>query len=152
MRGIRVYEEFVEGAKEGFNVIVRIIPNLVAILVAIGMFRGAGGIKLLTDALTPLMTIIHFPPELLPMALIRPLSGSGTLGIFTDIVNQYGPDNILSRMAGTIYGSTETTFYVLAIYFGSVSIKRTRHAVPAGLVADIVGIAASIIICRLAFT
>ncbi len=151
LRGLKVYEEFVEGAKEGFQIIIRIIPNLVAILVAIGMFRGAGGIKLLTDALTPLMSLVQFPPELLPMALIRPLSGSGSFGVFTDIVNTYGPDNILSRMAGTIYGSTETTFYVVAVYFGAVGIKRARHAIPAGLVADAVGAIASVIICRLAF-
>jgi spore maturation protein SpmA len=151
VRGIKVYEEFVEGAKEGFQVIIRIIPNLVAILVAIGMFRGAGGIDMLTHALAPAMNLIHFPAELLPMALIRPLSGSGSLGVFTDIVNKYGPDNILSRMAATIYGSTETTFYVIAVYFGSVNVKRNRHAIPAGLVADTVGIFASVIVCRMVF-
>jgi spore maturation protein SpmA len=151
VRGIKVYEEFVEGAKEGFQVVIRIIPNLVAILVAIGFFRGAGGIDLLTKMLSPAMNFIHFPAELLPMALIRPLSGSGTLGVFTDIVNKYGADDILSKMAATIYGSTETTFYVLAIYFGSVGIKRTRHAVPAGLVADLVGIIASVMVCRMVF-
>ncbi len=151
VRRIKVYEEFVEGAKEGFQVCVRIIPNLVAILVAIGMFRGAGGIYMLTKWLKPAMAAVHFPPELLPMAIIRPLSGSGTLGVFTDIVNQYGPDHILSRMAGTIFGSTETTFYVLAVYFGAVNIKRTRHAVPAGLVADTVAIIASVIVCRMMF-
>jgi len=89
---------------------MRIIPNLVAILVAIGMFRGAGGIDMLTHALAPALKLVHFPPELVPMGLIRPLSGSGSLGVFTDIVTRYGPDHILSRMAGTIYGSTETTF------------------------------------------
>ena len=140
-----------EGAKEGFQVSIRIIPYLVAILVAIGMFRGAGGIEMLTKVLTPVMALVHFPPELLPMALIRPLSGSGSLGVFTDLVKQYGPDHLLSRMAGTIYGSTETTFYVLAVYFGAVNIKRTRHAVPAGLAADLVGVVASVIICRLVF-
>jgi spore maturation protein B len=123
----------------------------VAILVAIGMFRGAGGIEILTDWLRKPMVRLHFPPELLPMALIRPLSGSGSLGVFTDLVHQYGPDNILSRMAGTIYGSTETTFYVLAVYFGAVSIKRARHAVPAGLVADTVAIIASVAVCKLMF-
>ncbi len=152
VRRIKVYEEFVEGAKEGFQVCIRIIPNLVAILVAIGMFRGAGGIEMLTNWLKPAMQFLHFPPELLPMAIIRPLSGSGSLGVFTDIVNQYGPDNILSKMAGTIYGSTETTFYVLAVYFGAVGIKRTRHAVPAGLVADTVAIIASVIVCRMMFS
>jgi spore maturation protein B len=130
---------------------VRIIPYLVAIFVAMAMFRGAGGIDLLTRFLSKPMSYIGFPPELLPIALIRPLSGSGTLGLFSDIVAKYGPDHLLSLTAGTIFGSTETTFYVLAVYFGSVNIKRTRHAVPAGLVADIVGIAASIIICRKMF-
>jgi spore maturation protein B len=151
VRGIKVYEEFVEGAKEGFQVIIRIIPNLVAILVAIGMFRGAGGIDLLTDKLTPLMKLAHFPPELLPMGLIRPLSGSGTTGVFTDVVLKYGPDNILSRMAATMQGSSETTFYVLAVYFGAVGIKRTRYAVPAGLIADLVSLIASVFICKLVF-
>jgi len=151
LRRIKVYEEFVEGAKEGFQVCVRIIPNLVAILVAIGMFRGAGGIEMLTKWLRPAMDVLHFPPELLPMAIIRPLSGSGSLGVFTDVVNQYGADNILSKMAGTIFGSTETTFYVLAVYFGAVGIKRTRHAVPAGLVADTVAVIASVVVCRMMF-
>lgn len=151
LRRIKVYDEFVEGAKEGFQVCVRIIPNLVAILVAIGMFRGAGGIEMLTNWLKPAMQVIQFPPELLPMALIRPLSGSGSLGVFTDIVNQYGPDNILSKMAGTIYGSTETTFYVLAVYFGAVGIRKARHAVPAGLVADTVAIISSVMVCKMMF-
>jgi spore maturation protein SpmA len=151
VRGIKVYEEFVEGAKEGFQVILRIIPNLVAILVAIGMFRGAGGIDLLTKWLAPVMSAMHFPAELLPMAIMRPLSGSGSLGVFTDLVIQYGPDHILSRTAGTMYGSTETTFYVLAVYFGAVGIRRTRHAVLAGLVADAAGLIASVVICKLVF-
>ena len=151
VRHIKVYEEFVEGAKEAFPVILRIIPYLVAILVAIGMFRGAGGIDLLTKMLSPVLSAVHFPPELLPMALIRPLSGSGALGVFTDLVKQFGPDHIFSRTAGTMYGSSETTFYVLAVYFGSVSIKRTRHAVPAGLIADFVSVVASVFICHIVF-
>jgi spore maturation protein SpmA len=151
LRGLMVYEEFVTGAKEGFNVVVRIIPNLVTILVAIGMFRGAGGIDLLTNLLTPVMKLVHFPPELLPLAMMRPLSGNGTLGVFTDVVIKYGPDNILSKIAGTMQGSSETTFYVLAVYFGAVNIKRTRHAVPAGLVADMVSLIASVFICKMAF-
>ncbi len=151
LRRIKVYEEFVEGAKEGFQVIIRIIPYLVAILVAIGMFRGAGAIDLITDKLHPVLDRIGFPPELLPMALIRPLSGSGALGVFTDIVKQFGPDHLFSRTAGTMYGSSETTFYVLAVYFGAVNIKRTRHAVLAGLTADLVSVIASVTICRLVF-
>jgi spore maturation protein SpmA len=151
LRGVVVYEEFVEGAKEGFQVAVRIIPFLVAILVAIGMFRGAGGIDKLTAFLAPVLNLIYFPAELLPMVLMRPLSGSGTLGLFTDLVTNFGPDHIISRMGATIFGSTETTFYVIAVYFGSVAVRRTRHAVPAGLIADLVGVIASIIICRLVF-
>ena len=147
-RGIKVYDEFVEGAKEAFNVILRIIPFLVTMLVAIGMFKGAGGIDLLTKLLSPILTPLHFPTDLVPLALMRPLSGSATLALLTDIVHRLGPDNIISLMAATIYGSTETTFYVVAVYFGSVGIKQTRHAIPAGLLADLTGVIASVIICR----
>jgi spore maturation protein SpmA len=147
-RGIKVYDEFVEGAKESFNVILRIIPFLVTMLVAIGMFKGAGGIDLLTKLLSPILTPLYFPTDLLPLALMRPLSGSATLALLTDIVHRLGPDNIVSLTAATIYGSTETTFYVVAVYFGSVGIKQTRHAIPAGLLADLTGVIASVIICR----
>jgi spore maturation protein SpmA len=152
LRKVKVYEEFVEGAKEGFQTAVMIIPYLVAILVAIGMFREAGGITMLSNFLKPVLDAVGFPTELLPMALIRPLSGSGSLGLFSDIVKEFGPDSLLAMTAGTIYGSTETTFYVIAVYFGSVGIKRTRHAIPAGLIADAVGIIASVIICKMMFT
>ncbi len=151
LRRVKVYEEFVEGAKEGFKTSVMIIPYLVAILVAIGMFREAGGIKMLSDLLKPALDAVGFPTELLPMSLVRPLSGSGSLGLFSDIVKEFGPDSLLARTAGTIFGSTETTFYVIAVYFGAVSVKRTRHAIPAGLIADLVGIIASVIICRMMF-
>lgn len=147
-RGIKVYDEFVEGAKEAFNVILRIIPFLVTMLVAIGMFKGAGGIDLLTKLLSPILTPLHFPTDLVPLALMRPLSGSATLALLTDVVHRLGPDNIISLMAATIYGSTETTFYVAAVYFGSVGIKQTRHAIPAGLLADLTGVIASVVICR----
>ena len=151
LRHVRIYEEFVEGAKEGFEVAIRIIPYLVAILVAIGMFRAAGGIDLLSRALNPVMQALGFPADLLPIVLMRPLSGSGTLGMFAELVKQQGPDSLVSRMAATIYGSTETTLYVLAVYFGSVGIKRTRYALLAGLTADAVGVIASVIICRAMF-
>jgi spore maturation protein B len=151
LRRIPVYEEFVEGAKEGFHVGVRLIPFLVAMLLAIGMFRGAGGVDLLTGALRPVLNFVGFPPELLPMGLMRPLSGSATLAIFSDLVKAHGADSLLARMGGTLFGSTETTFYVIVIYFGAVTVKRTRHAVPAGLIADAVGIVASVLICRWVF-
>jgi spore maturation protein SpmA len=146
--GLKVYDEFVEGAKEGFGVILKIIPFLVAMLVAIGMFKGAGGIDLLARLLSPVLSPLHFPTDLLPIALMRPLSGGATLALFTDVVHRLGPDNIVSLMAATIYGSTETTFYVAAVYFGSVGIRQTRHAIPAGLLADLTGVVASVIICR----
>ncbi len=148
VRGIKVYDEFVEGAKEGFGVILKIIPFLVTMLVAINMFKGAGGIDLLTRALAPILRPLHFPPDLLPIALMRPLSGGATLALFTDVVHRLGPDNIVSLMAATVYGSTETTFYVATVYFGSVGIRQTRHAIPAGLLADATGVIASVIICR----
>jgi spore maturation protein B len=151
LRRVKVYEEFVDGAKEGFDVAIRIIPYLVAMLVAVGMFRAAGGIDLLSRLLSPLMNAIGFPTDLLPMVLVRPLSGSGSLGFFTELVKQFGPDSLISRMAGTIYGSTETTFYVLAVYFGSVAIKRTRHALLAGLTADAVSVITAVIVCKIVF-
>ena len=129
----------------------RIIPFLVAILVAVGMFRKAGGIDLLARLLERPLAWIGFPVDLLPLVLVRPLSGGATTGVFTEIVRNFGPDSLTSLMAGTIFGSTETTFYVIAVYFGSVGIRRTRHAVPAGLTADLVGVIASIVICRLMF-
>ncbi len=151
LRKIKVYEEFVEGAKEGFNTAIRIIPFLVTILVAIGMFKSAGGISLITETLRPVLTLVHFPPELVPLWIMRPLSGSGSMGVLTEIVKNYGPDNIISRMAATIFGSTETTFYVISVYFGSVAVRRTRHAIAAGLIADSIGVISSVIICRMVF-
>jgi spore maturation protein SpmA len=151
LRCIPVYEEFVEGAKEGIQMALRILPYLVAILVAVGMFRAAGGIDALSGLLGPVLALVHFPPDLLPLALVRPFSGSGSLGIFTELVKQFGPDALITRMAGTLFGSTETTFYVLAVYFGSVGIRRTRHALAAGLIADAVGVIASVIVCTLVF-
>ena len=151
LRRVKVYEEFVDGAKEGFDVAIRIIPYLVAMLVAVGMFRAAGGIDLLSRALSPGLNVIGFPTDLLPMVLVRPLSGSGSLGFFTELVKQFGPDSLIARTAGTIYGSTETTFYVLAVYFGSVGIKRVRFAPLAGLTADAVSVIVAIILCRAVF-
>ncbi len=148
LKRVKVYEEFVEGGKEGMAVALRIIPYLVAILVAAGMFRAAGGIDMITTGLRPILDLVGFPPELVPMCLMRPLSGSGTLGMFTDLVEAHGADSVLATMGGAIFGSTETTLYVVAVYFGSVAVRRTRHAVPAGLFADAVGMFASVWICR----
>ena len=151
IRGVKVYDVFIEGAKEGFEVAVRIIPFLVGILVAIGMFRGSGAMDLLTAALQPIARAIQFPPELLPLAFLRSLTGSGSLAFATDLVKTHGPDSLIGRTASVMYGSSETTFYVLAVYFGAVGVRRTRHAVPAALIGDAVAVIASVIVCRWLF-
>ncbi|MAT58861.1 MAG: nucleoside recognition protein [Ignavibacteriae bacterium] len=151
LKKVKIYEVFVEGAKEGFNVAVRIIPYLVAMLVAIGIFRAGGAMEWLIAALTPLTNVIGMPAEALPMALMRPLSGSGSLGIMAEIMAVYGPDSFIGILTSTFFGSTETTFYVLAVYFGSVNIRNTRHALAAGLLADISGILGAVFIVRLLF-
>ena len=151
IRGVKVYQEFVEGAKEGFQVAVRIIPFLVGILVAIGMFRASGAMDQLTELLRPVLSRIGFPPELAPLALMRTLSGSGSLGMTTDLIRKFGADSLLGRMAATMYGSSETTFYVLAVYFGAVGVKKTRHAIPAALIGDAVAAMAAVVVCRWLF-
>jgi len=148
---VKVYEAFVDGAKGGFEVAVKIIPFLVAILVAIGMFRASGAMDYFIALISPLTNLIGMPAEALPVAIMRPLSGSGSLGLVTEIMQTHGPDSFLGRLVSTMYGSTETTFYVLAVYFGSVGIKKTRHAVAAGLLADAAGLLGALFICKWVF-
>jgi spore maturation protein SpmB len=148
---VKVYEQFVEGAREGFNIAVRIIPYLVAMLMAIGIFRAGGAMDWLVYLLHPVTSFIGMPAEALPMALMRPLSGSGSLGIMAEIISVHGADSLIGIMVSTFYGSTETTFYILAVYFGAVNIKNTRHALPAGLIADVTGILAATFIVNLLF-
>ncbi len=143
IRGVKVYEAFVEGAKEGFDVAVRIMPYLVAILIALGMLRDVGAILDFGDLVGPISNAFLVPPEIIPMALIRPLSGGGATGVMNSLFIEYGPDSYIGILASVMMGSTETTFYVLAVYFGSVGIAKTRHALPAGLIADVVGIFAA---------
>ena len=151
LKKVPVYEEFVEGAKEGFTVAIKILPYLVAILFAIGMFRASGAMDFLTQGLRPVLAFIGFPSELVPMAIIRPLTGSGSAAIVAEMIQQYGEDSLLVKMAATMFGSTETTFYVIAVYFGAVQVKKTRHAVPAGLFADIAAMLLAVYIVRLLF-
>jgi spore maturation protein B len=151
LKKVKIYDAFVEGAKEGFNVGVRIIPYLVAMLVAVGIFRASGAMEILSSILSTVTRLIGMPPEALPMALIRPLSGSGALGAMSEIIKSHGPDSLIGRMVSVMMGSSETTFYVLAVYFGAVGISRTRQAVPAGLVADIVSVLISVWITNLIF-
>ena len=151
IKRVPVYEVFVEGAKEGFRVAVLIIPYLVAILFAIAMFRASGAMDFLTDVLRPVLSLIGFPAEVLPMAIVRPLTGSGSAALVADMINQYGEDSIFVKMAAVMFGSTETTFYVIAVYFGAVNIKRTRHALPAGLTADFAAMLIAVWTVRLLF-
>lgn len=150
-KGVKVYEVFVDGAKEGFDIAVKIMPYLVAILVAIGLLRDLGGIDFFSELINPITSILKLPPEILPMALIRPLSGSGALGVMNSIFLTYGPDSYLGIMASVMMGSTETTFYVLAVYFGAVNIRKTRHAVLAGLTGDAAGIIATVVLTYIFF-
>ena len=148
---VKVYEFFVEGAKEGFQVAIKIIPFLVAMLVAIGIFRAGGAMDFLQIILSPVTNFIGMPAEAMPIALMRPLSGSGSLGLMTEVISTYGADSYLGILVSTIFGSTETTFYVLAVYFGAVNIRRSRHALAAGLLADVAGILAALFIVTLLF-
>jgi spore maturation protein SpmA/spore maturation protein SpmB len=150
---VRVYEAFVEGGKEGFQVALRIIPYLVAILVAVGMFRASGALELLIKPLGAVTNLVGLPPEALPMALLRPLSGSGAYGVMASIIEDpaVGPDSYTGYLVSTLQGSTETTFYVLAVYFGAIQVRRIRHALAAGLSADVAGVIAAVLICSLLY-
>ena len=151
IKKVKVYEKFVEGAKEGFNIGVKIIPFLVAMLMAIAMFRASGALDVLTYLLKPVTNLIGMPSEVLPMALMRPLSGSGSIGVMTELMNTYGVDSLIGFISSTMFGSTETTFYVVAVYFGSVGIRKTRYALTAGLMADAAGLITAVLICRMLF-
>ncbi len=150
-RRVKVYPAFVEGAKEGFQVAVRIIPPLVAVLVALGMLRASGAMDAFAAIAGPATARLGIPPSVLPMVLIRPLSGGGALGVVGDVLRSEGPDSYAGRLVSVMAGSTETTFYVLAVYMGSVGITRYRQALPAALLADLAGFAASVVVVRAVF-
>lgn len=146
IKKVPVYEEFTEGAKDGFKVSVSIIPYLVAIIVAVSMFKASGAIELLKH-----FTLGIIPPDILPLVITRPLSGSAALGVFSDIVNSFGPDSYTAKLAAVMVGSSETTFYVLSVYFGSVGIKKMRYAILTGIIGDIISILLAIAVARVFF-
>jgi spore maturation protein B len=150
-RGVKVYPAFVEGAREGFQTAVRVIPPLVAIFVALGMLRASGAMDAAAGALAPLTEPLGIPASVLPLILVRPLSGGGALGVVGDVLRSEGPDGHAGRLVSVMAGSTETTFYVLAVYMGAVGITRYRHALPAALLADLAGFTAAVIVVRLVF-
>jgi spore maturation protein SpmA len=148
-RGVKVYESAIRGAREGFDIFVMVVPFLVIILVSVGVFRASGGLDLLLALASPLTSAIGFPSEALPMALIRPLSGSGAMGVMTETMKIYGPDSLVGCLVSVLNGTSETTFYVLAVYFGSVRVRAVRHTLLACLTADIAGVFAALFFTRL---
>ncbi len=148
---INIYQCFIEGAKEGIDSTIKILPPLIALLMAITIIRESGAVEIIGHGLKPLISIIKMPIEILPLAIIRPISGSAALATVMDIINKFGPDTLIGRIASVMMGSTETTFYTVAIYFGSVGIRNSRHTIKSALLADITGILFSIWICRLMF-
>ena len=151
LKKVPVYEEFIEGAKDGFKVSVSIIPYLVAIIVGVGMFKASGAVDILVSWLDGLLNTCCIPPDVVPIMITRSLSGAATLGIFSDIATSLGPDSYVTKLAAVMVGSSETTFYVLAVYFGSVGIKKFRYAVLTGIIADITGIVLAILVARMFF-
>ena len=150
-KGVSVFDEFLIGAKEGIKTSFEIIPALVALITAVGVFSASGALDLITHATAPFAQKLGFPAEIIPLALIRPISGSGSLAVFSDILTRFGADSFIGRAASVMQGSTETTFYTIAVYFGAISIKDTRHTVYAALLADFTGFIMSVLFVKLFF-
>ncbi len=151
VRRVNVYEVFVRGAQEGFVTAVKTIPYLVAMFVAISVFRASGAMELFAKTISPVTDLFGIPAEILPLGIMRPLSGGGALGITAELIKTYGPDSFIGRLASTLQGSTDTTFFILTLYFGSVGVTRYRYAVISGLSADITGFIASVVVCNMVF-
>ncbi|NRG45926.1 spore maturation protein [Bacillus sp. CRN 9] len=148
---VPTYESFVEGGKDGIKIAISIIPFLVGMLVAISIFRASGALEFFLDMIRPLFTAIGIPPDVVPLAIIRPISGNAALGMTSDLIAEHGPDSLVGRMASVIQGSTDTTFYVLTVYFGAVGIKKMGDALKVGLLADLAGFIAAIVIVLIVF-
>ena len=148
---VDVYGALTHGAEEGLTVLLRIVPALVGLLTAVSMFRASGAMEWFSGLCSPLLEAVGIPPETAPLMLIRPVSGSGALAVASDLINTYGPDSYIARVAAVMLGSTETTFYTIAVYFGSAGIHRTRHTIPSALAADLTGFLASALAVRLFF-
>jgi len=151
VKKVRVFETFVEGAKDGFLMAVKLIPYLISIYVAVGIFRESGAIDVLVDMLSPILSVVKAPTEVLFLSIVRSLSGPAALGMMLEIFDAHGPDSFIGRLASTLIGSTDTTFYIIAVYFGSVGIRNTRYSIPVGLFADFTGFVASVYIVRKMF-
>jgi len=150
-RKVPVYESFVEGAKDGFQTAVSIMPSLVGMMVAISVFRMSGAMDLLVNAVKPVLDWAGIPGEVLPLAILRPITGAGSLAFTTDLMKHFGPDSLIGRIASTVQGSTDTTLYVITVYFGAVGIRKAGYAIKVGLISDATGFLASVAICYLVF-
>ncbi|AEJ39744.1 nucleoside recognition domain protein [Sulfobacillus acidophilus TPY] len=151
LRGVNIYEVFAEGASEGFHMAIRMIPFLVGILVALNVFQASGALAAVIGFLKGPLARVGVPAEVIPLMLVRPLSGGAALGITTGILQHYGPDSFVGRLASTLQGSTDTTFYVITLYFGSIAVKRTRYALTVALLGDLAGFIASVAVCHWLF-
>lgn len=149
--GTNVYDAFLEGSKDGLKIGVNILPPILGLLVAIGMLRASGALDLITFAIKPVTDLLHFPPEIVPFALLRPMSGGGSLALATDLFATHGTDSFIGRAVSVMMGSTETTFYTLAVYFGAVGVRNTRYTVKCALLADLTGILLSVWVCYAIF-
>ena len=147
----KIFDNFLEGAKEGIKITISIFPTLIGLFVAVGALRSSGILDLIINFVTPMLNVINFPKEIMPLAMLRPISGSSSIAIATDIMKNYGVDNTLGMMASVIMGSTETTLYTIAVYTACVKIKKTRFVLVAALIADVVGILVSVIVCQILF-
>ncbi|MBB6735817.1 spore maturation protein [Cohnella zeiphila] len=150
-RKVPVYETFVDGAKDGFQTAIGIIPHLVGMMTAISMFRASGAMDAMLGLVRPLFERIGIPGEVLPLGMLRPITGAGSLAYATDLIKTHGPDSMIARIASTIQGSTDTTLYVLTVYFGAVGIRKSRYALKVGLFSDAVGFFAAVAVCWLLF-
>jgi len=151
VKKIPIFDTFVEGGKEGFNIAISLIPYLVAMLVALGVFRESGAFDLLVQLISPVTNLLSIPGDVLPLAIMRPISGNGALAITAEIMQRFGPDSIQGLIASTMQGSTDTTFYIITVYFGSVGIRKVRYSLTVGLLSDLTGFLAAVFICKLVF-
>ncbi len=151
VKKVDVFDTFVEGAKDGFDTSIKLIPFLVAMMSALAIFRASGAMEFILSFLEPVLVNFNIPSEIIPMAFMRPISGSSTFAMMTEILHTHGPDSFLGRIASTMQGSTDTTFYVLTVYFGAVGIRQSRHALAIGLIGDFVGFISALVICSIVF-
>ena len=151
VKKVPVFDTFVKGAKEGCGAAFSILPALVILMTAVAMFKASGALEFLIRLFSPLLETVGIPGEILPLALLRPVSGSGAMVFFNDLLQDYGPDSFLGRVASVLQGSTETTFYTVAVYYGSVGIRKTRHTIPSAMTADFAGLVLSVLTVRLFF-